>query len=70
MQGPRAQADRKLYRRAMQRLIAETDNLTVIEAEASRFVIADGAVRGVELADGRELACAALVVTTGTFLAA
>src|ERR1039457_466087 len=38
VQGPRAQADRKLYRLAMQRLILETDNLTVIEAEASRFV--------------------------------
>src|SRR5664280_1233954 len=57
VQGPRAQADRKLYRLAMQRLIVETDNLTVIEAEASRFVIVDGAIRGLELADGRELAC-------------
>ena len=68
VQGPRAQADRKLYRLAMQRLIGETDNLTVIEAEASRFVIAEDAIRGLELADGRELACAALVVATGTFL--
>jgi tRNA uridine 5-carboxymethylaminomethyl modification enzyme len=68
VQGPRAQADRKLYRLAMQRLIRETNNLTVIEAEASRFVIEDGAIRGLELGDGRALACAALVVATGTFL--
>jgi len=68
VQGPRAQADRKLYRLAMQQLIVETHNLTVIEAEASRFVIAGGAIRGLELADGRTLACAALVVATGTFL--
>ncbi len=68
VQGPRAQADRKLYRLAMQRLICETNNLTVIEAEASRFVIEDGAIRGLELGDGRALACAALVVATGTFL--
>ena len=68
VQGPRAQADRKLYRLAMQRLIVETANLTVIEAEASRLVIADGAIRGLGLADGRILACAALVVATGTFL--
>ena len=68
VQGPRAQADRKLYRQAMQRLIVETENLTVIEAEASCFVVVDGAIRGLELADGRELACAALVVATGTFL--
>ena len=68
VQGPRAQADRKLYRLAMQRLICETNNLTVIEAEASRFLIEDGAIRGLELGDGRALACAALVVATGTFL--
>ncbi len=68
VQGPRAQADRKLYRLAMQRLIAQTANLTVVEAEASRFVIEDGAVAGVELADGRALSCGAVVVTTGTFL--
>ncbi len=68
VQGPRAQADRKLYRLAMQRLIVETANLTVIEAEASRFEIVDGAIRGLELADGRRLSCAALVVATGTFL--
>jgi tRNA uridine 5-carboxymethylaminomethyl modification enzyme len=68
VQGPRAQADRKLYRLAMQRLIAETANLTVIEAEASRFEIVAGAIRGLELSDGRRLACAALVVATGTFL--
>ncbi len=68
VQGPRAQADLKLYRLAMQRLIAQTANLTVVEAEASRFVIEDGAVAGVELADGRALSCGAVVVTTGTFL--
>jgi tRNA uridine 5-carboxymethylaminomethyl modification enzyme len=68
VQGPRAQADRKLYRRAMQALIGETANLTVIEAEARRFIIEDGAVVGIELADGRALSCGALVVATGTFL--
>ncbi len=59
VQGPRAQADRKLYRLAMQRLIRETANLTVVEGEASRFVIEDGAVAAIELADGRELSCRA-----------
>ncbi|MGD0763142.1 MAG: tRNA uridine-5-carboxymethylaminomethyl(34) synthesis enzyme MnmG [Roseiarcus sp.] len=68
VQGPRAQADRKLYRRAMQALIGETANLTVIEAEARRFLLKDGAVAGIELADGRALSCGALVVATGTFL--
>ena len=68
VQGPRAQADRKLYRQAMQRLIAQTENLTVVEAEASRLLLAHGEITGLRLADGRELSCAAIVLTTGTFL--
>ncbi|MGD0562483.1 MAG: tRNA uridine-5-carboxymethylaminomethyl(34) synthesis enzyme MnmG [Roseiarcus sp.] len=68
VQGPRAQADRKLYRQAMQRLIRETANLTVVEGEAGRFVLEAGAVAAIELADGRRLSCRAAVVTTGTFL--
>ena len=68
VQGPRAQADRKLYRRAMQALIAETANLTVVEGEAARIASDAGAVTGVELADGRTIACRAIVLTTGTFL--
>jgi len=68
VQGPRAQADRALYRRAMQRLVAETANLTVVEAEATQILSDAGAVTGVELADGRAIACGAVVLTTGTFL--
>ena len=68
VQGPRAQADRKLYRRAMQELVAETPNLTVVEGEAAGVLSEAGAVTGVELADGRAIACRAVVLTTGTFL--
>ncbi len=68
VQGPRAQADRKLYRRAMQALIGETPNLAVVEGEAARIASEAGAVTGVELADGRGIACGAVVLTTGTFL--
>jgi tRNA uridine 5-carboxymethylaminomethyl modification enzyme len=68
VQGPRAQADRKLYRRAMQDLIAETPNLAVVEGEAARLLSEAGAVTGVELADGRSIGCGAVVLTTGTFL--
>ncbi len=68
VQGPRAQADRKLYRLAMQKLIRETANLSVVEGEASRFILEAGAVAAIELADGRRLPCRALVITTGTFL--
>ncbi len=68
VQGPRAQADRKLYRLAMQRLLGDTPNLTVVEGEAARIASSAGAVTGAELADGRSIACAAVVLTTGTFL--
>jgi tRNA uridine 5-carboxymethylaminomethyl modification enzyme len=68
VQGPRAQADRKLYRRAMQALIAETANLTIVEGEAARICSNAGVVTGVALADGQEIVCPAVVLTTGTFL--
>ncbi len=68
VRGPRAQADRKLYAAAMQAAIRETPNLEVIEAEADDLVLKDGHVCGVKFADGREISCAAVVLTTGTFL--
>src|SRR5882672_3060414 len=68
VRGPRAQADRKLYAAAMQRAIAETDDLAVIEGEADDLVIRDGRIEGLALADGRRLGAGAVVLTTGTFL--
>ena len=68
VQGPRAQADRALYRSAMQAEIAAAENLAVIEGEATDFVLNDGAVTGLELADGTKLAVGQIVLTTGTFL--
>jgi len=68
VQGPRAQADRKLYRQAMQAAIAATPGLTIIEGGVDDLTVVDGTVTGVALADGRALAAGAVVVTTGTFL--
>jgi len=68
VRGPRAQADRKLYAAAMQAAIRETPNLTIIEAEADDLIIENGRVCGVKFADGREISCGAVVLTTGTFL--
>ena len=68
VRGPRAQADRKLYAAAMQRAIRETANLTVIEGEVDDLGIENGAVSRVTLADQREISCASVVLTTGTFL--
>jgi tRNA uridine 5-carboxymethylaminomethyl modification enzyme len=67
VRGPRAQADRALYARAMQRAIAATPNLEVIEGEADDLQIA-GSVTGVRLVDGLAFAAGAVVLTTGTFL--
>src|ERR1700728_5314468 len=67
VRGPRAQADRKLYAAAMQQAIRETANLTVIEAEVDDLIIGSS-VSGVQLGDGRQIGCGAVVLTTGTFL--
>jgi tRNA uridine 5-carboxymethylaminomethyl modification enzyme len=68
VRGPRAQADRKLYRAAVQAILAEQPNLTVVEREVADLTVVDGRVAGVVLADGTALAAAAVVITTGTFL--
>ena len=68
VQGPRTQADRKLYRQAMQAAIAATAGLTVIEGGVDDLLVASNEVAGVRLADGREIRAGAVVLTTGTFL--
>lgn len=68
VRGPRAQADRKLYRMAMQQAIKGQAGLEVIEGEVLDLDIADGRLTGVVLSDGRTLDCGAAVLTTGTFL--
>lgn len=68
VRGPRTQADRKLYRRAMQTSINSIANLDIIEAGAEDLILKNGRVEGVILADGSELHCGAVVLTTGTFL--
>ena len=68
VRGPRTQADRKLYREAMQREIAATENLSVIEGDAFDLIEQDGKIAGVVMKDGRSFAAAGVVLTTGTFL--
>ncbi len=68
VRGPRTQADRKLYRLAMQDIISKQENLTVVEGGAFDIKTENGNVTGVVLSDGRLLNCGAVVLTTGTFL--
>ena len=68
VQGPRAQADRKLYRMGMQAAISATKGLEVIEAAAEDLMVEEGAVTGIVTAEGARLSAGAVVLTTGTFL--
>ena len=69
VRGPRAQADRSLYRRAIRRLLDETPRLTIRAAAVEDLEIGpDGRLAAVIAADGTRIRCAAAVLTTGTFL--
>ncbi|MBB4052417.1 tRNA uridine 5-carboxymethylaminomethyl modification enzyme [Devosia subaequoris] len=68
VRGPRAQADRKLYRQAMQATISAQTNLDVIEGEVDDLQVTDGRISGVILLDGRRISTSSVVLTTGTFL--
>ncbi len=68
VRGPRTQADRKLYRLAIQAEISAIANLDVIEGDAFDLAFEHGRVSAVILKDGRVLRCGAVVLTTGTFL--
>jgi len=66
--GPRVQADRSLFRRAVQRMIAAQDGLTVVEGEGASLMLDGGRVAGLNLADGTPIDARAVVLCTGTFL--
>jgi len=68
VQGPRAQADRKIYRREMLRLTEAQENLEIVEGEAADFIMDGNRVSGAVLADGTEISAKSVVLTTGTFL--
>lgn len=67
--GPRAQADRSLYRQAIQDLLAQTEGLDIVEGAAGDLLVSQqGRVDGIACEDGRTFACGAVVLATGTFL--
>ncbi len=68
VRGPRAQADRDLYKKAISNLIKSQKNLTVIENSVENIHVKNNEVQGVVLQDGRTIKCKTLVLTTGTFL--
>ncbi|CBJ28379.1 conserved unknown protein [Ectocarpus siliculosus] len=68
VRGPRAQADRDLYRTAMQEEMHGTPNLSVFEGSVEDVLLEGEAIKGIVTADGTEIACKGVVITTGTFL--
>ena len=69
VRGPRVQADRDLYREAIQQVLFQQENLSIMEATVEDVVCEKtGLVTGVVLSSGEKVTCSALVLTTGTFL--
>ena len=68
VQGPRVQADRKRFKAAVQALLGQQGDLTVIAGEAAALRLSGGRVTGADLADGTALEAPTVVLCTGTFL--
>ncbi|WP_033419308.1 tRNA uridine-5-carboxymethylaminomethyl(34) synthesis enzyme MnmG [Pseudorhodobacter ferrugineus] len=68
VQGPRTQADRKLYRLAIQSMLGQIPNLEIVEGEAIDFIQNGTVISGVRMADETDLRAASVVLTAGTFL--
>lgn len=68
VRGPRAQADRELYKKYMLEALQKQDNLEIIEAAVEGLITDDNTVKGIILADGTEIRSKAVILTSGTFL--
>ena len=68
VQGPRVQADRRRYAAAIQTMLADQGNLTIVAGEAAALRMVAGRVAGITLADGCDLIAPSVVLATGTFL--
>ena len=66
--GPRAQADRELYKKAVQDILSKTENLKIIFSSVEDLIVEDGVFKGVILDGGEKILSPSAVITTGTFL--
>jgi tRNA uridine 5-carboxymethylaminomethyl modification enzyme len=64
----RAQADRDLYKKEIQRIVGIYSNLSILEGEVSELLVEKESIKGLKLDSGEVVLCNALVLTTGTFL--
>jgi tRNA uridine 5-carboxymethylaminomethyl modification enzyme len=68
VRGPRAQADRNLYKNAIFEIVKDYKNLEIIEDSVEDLITTSGQVYGVELSSGKKIECGVVVLTAGTFL--
>lgn len=68
VRGPRAQADRELYKKYMLEALRAQDNLDIVEAAVEGLLIENNRVVGIKLSDGTEIKAGAVILTSGTFL--
>nr|QJR98207.1 tRNA uridine 5-carboxymethylaminomethyl modification enzyme MnmG [uncultured Alphaproteobacteria bacterium] len=68
VRGPRAQADRDLYRKYMLEALQVQEHLEILEGAAEGLIYAGDKVSGVKLSDGTEILAESVILTTGTFL--
>ncbi len=68
VQGPRVQADRVRYARAIQSMLADQPGLDIVAGEVTGLTVANGRITGAYLASGERIACRAIVLASGTFL--
>ena len=68
VRGPRAQADRELYKKYMLEALKEQKNLHIIEAAVEGLIVDGNSVKGIILADGTKITAKSVVLTSGTFL--
>lgn len=68
VRGPRVQADRALYRRAVQSIVAKQAGLRVLDGEIIDLLVERGEIVGCVLSDGSEMRSGGVILTTGTFL--
>ncbi len=66
--GPRVQADRTLFKAAIQHMLPRQGDLTCIAGEAAELILEGGRVTGLRLGDGTALLAPAVILCTGTFL--
>ena len=68
VRGPRTQSDRKLYKKYMQELLLNYENLEVIADPVVKFIFEKDKIKGFICQSGKEVGCSQLILTTGTFL--